>query len=249
MCESGAGINQSPNGRRTEEPRLHPADAARTDLPALLSSVANGDQSAFSVIHERLAAPLYRVARRILRSHECAQEIVCDVFVHLWQNASTYDLTKGTVHAWLASMTRNRAIDRLRSYRRHRLVNERLTFLGFWTDTAHPDDMLTQFENITSLRKALTSLSSLRQQMLALAYFEGLSHEEISSRVALPLGTVKSHLRRALHALHAKLERGRREDGDQPRLRRRRKSGDGRSVSPAGRLTQATPLGSSPGVS
>ena len=220
MGDQRSGIVTAETGRRGKnlQPRALDVEVIHLpaiDLPAMLRSVANGDQRALSALQKRLSEPLHQIARRIVGSHECAQEIVCDVFVYLWKNAKTYDVTKGTVNAWLTSVTRNRAIDRLRSSRRHRLLherllNERFSLLVSLADFARPDDVLTQFENASSLHRAMRSLSSLRQHLLTLSFFEDLSHEEISSRIDLPLGTVKSHLRRALHVLHSKLERDRR---------------------------------------
>jgi RNA polymerase sigma-70 factor (ECF subfamily) len=213
MSVQGSGFVTAEDDRGAGSVRFRSIDADSVDLAATLISVAQGDDRALSVLQKHLSEPLHRVARRIVRSHECAQEIVCDVFVYVWKNAKTYDVTKGTVTAWLTRVTRNRAIDRLRSSRRHRLVNERLSLAAAAIDFEPPDDVLTHFQNALSLHQAIRSLSSLRQHLLTLSFFDDLSHEEISSRIDLPLGTVKSHLRRALQVLHSKLERDRRSEG------------------------------------
>jgi len=159
---------------------------------------------ALALLHAALAPRLYGVARRVLRSHECAQEIVCDVFVHVWQRSADYDASRGTVIGWLCTAVRNRAIDRLRSYSR------RIPLAPFderqESETAEPPHAaLVQFQEGVSVHAAMSILSPLRQQLLVLAFFDELTHEQIADRVALPLGTVKSHLRRALRSMRGSL--------------------------------------------
>jgi RNA polymerase sigma-70 factor (ECF subfamily) len=168
------------------------------DSRDIVERISGGDESALSDLYQRFAVPVHQVARRILRSHECAQEIVCDVFVHAWQNATHYDPTRGSVRAWLIIATRHRAIDRLRSYRRYRVCSEQWAGGRPWTEPLHPDEILAQYQEGTSVHSALAAQTPLRRHLLAMAFFEDLTHEEISQEIGLPLGTVKSHLRRAL---------------------------------------------------
>jgi RNA polymerase sigma-70 factor (ECF subfamily) len=174
------------------------------DLELLIARISAGDLLALSLLHAALASRLYGVARRVLRSHECAQEIVCDVFVHVWQRSADYDASRGTVIGWLSTAARNRAIDRLRSHRRRIPL---ATFgMSQESETAEPAyAALVQFQEGVSVHAALSILSPLRQQLLVLAFFDGLTHEQIADRVALPLGTVKSHLRRALRSMRGAL--------------------------------------------
>ncbi len=174
------------------------------DLELLIARISAGDLLALSLLQGALAGRLYGVARRVLRSHECAQEIVCDVFVHVWKRSADYDASRGTVIGWLCTAARNRAIDRLRSHRRH--IALAAFDVSQESETAEPPHAaLIQFQEGISIHAALSILSPLRQQLLMLAFFDELTHEQIADRVALPLGTVKSHLRRALRSMRGSL--------------------------------------------
>jgi RNA polymerase sigma factor (sigma-70 family) len=144
----------------------------------------------------------------MLRCKEDAEEVVCDVYTCAWQRAKTYDSSRGTVMAWLAVMTRNRAVDRVRQRRDSlSLDDERHEALAasLAGQTLGPEEVLTQFQSGSAVHRALRSLSAQRRYLLGLAFFRGLSHQEIADTTRLPLGTVKSHLRRALAALQGEL--------------------------------------------
>jgi len=169
-----------------------------SELHSLVTHIADGEEWALSALYVRVADSLQRVARRIVGSRECAEEIVADVFIFVWQSALAFDPSRGTVRAWLHVATRHRAIDRRRSHRRHTLLNE------CYRDELAGD--VPPFQDVTSVHLALSSLSPLRRQLLSMAFFDGLTHEEIARHCGLPLGTVKSHLRRALSAMRHFLE-------------------------------------------
>ena len=192
-----------------------PADAAHSGGPTnalaagrleqLLQAVAAGDQSALSRIYALTVAQVIAIARCTLRSKEDAEEVACDVYKQVWERAAAYDAARGSVMAWLAIMTRNRAIDRFRQRRNTiSLDDERYgTLAESLTGTAAgPEQLLSLFEEGTAVHRALESLSSQRRRLLGLAFFQGLTHEEIAAMVGMPLGTVKSHLRRALAIMH-----------------------------------------------
>ena len=185
--------------------------AAGTDahrLEAVLRSMARGNQAALSQLYEQTVAQVHAIAMRLLRCKEDAEEVVCDVYAHVWQNARSYDSQRGTVMAWLAVMTRNRAVDRLRQRRdalsldddRHGALAASLA-----GEALGPEQVLAQFQSGSAVHTALRSLSAERRHLLGLAFFQGLSHQEIADATRIPLGTVKSHLRRALAALQGEL--------------------------------------------
>src|ERR1700722_5583505 len=104
-------------GRGANAGRARTAGPARLELPRLEDSVramALGDQAALSRVYEQTVGQVFAIASRVLRCREDAEEVVCDVYTHAWQRAGTYDSGRGTVMAWLAVMTKNRAVDRLR---------------------------------------------------------------------------------------------------------------------------------------
>jgi len=183
--------------------------AHRTDsgLERLVSAMAAGDATALSCIYEQTVAQIFGIARCMLRSKEDAEEIVCDVYTHAWQTAGNYDPARGSVMAWLGIMTRNRAVDRLRQRRKHATVSDAAQHPEDWpADPAtSPEDILARFQTGSAVHRALESLPPERRRLIALAFFEGLSHQEIADSTGIPLGTVKSHVRRALCVLQTVL--------------------------------------------
>jgi RNA polymerase sigma-70 factor (ECF subfamily) len=181
-------------------------------LVSLVTAMAAGDSSALSSIYEQTVPQIFAIARSMLRSKEDAEEIVCDVYTHAWTTAKNYDPCRGSVMAWLAVMARNRSVDRLRQRRAVvSLDDEDNAHLAdkLVSATAGPDDILASFQSGSAVHAALASLSPLRRRLLGLAFFQDLSHQEIAAAEDIPLGTVKSHVRRALAALQTALERDR----------------------------------------
>jgi RNA polymerase sigma factor (sigma-70 family) len=170
--------------------------------------MARGEQAAFSTLYKQTVAQVFAIARSMLRNQEDAEEIVCDVYTFAWQRAHAYDFTRGSVMAWLSVMTRNRAVDRLRQRRvTISLDDERQDELSksLVSETLGPDQILAQFQSGSAVHRALSVLSEQRRRLIGLAFFQGLTHEEIALVVGMPLGTVKSHVRRALAVLQGEL--------------------------------------------
>ena len=175
-------------------------------LEPLVAAMAAGDQAALSSIYRQTAGHLFAIAGAMLRSREDAEEVVCDAYIDAWQHAHTFDASRGSVIAWLAVIARNRAVDRLRQRRPVlSLDDERNDGLveSVMSEAPGPEQVLAQSQSDSAVRRALKSLSPQRRRLLGLAFFHGLSHQEIADVVGLPLGTVKSHVRRALAALRA----------------------------------------------
>jgi RNA polymerase sigma-70 factor (ECF subfamily) len=182
--------------------------AAVPALEDLVRAMARGDRTALSRVYQQTVAQVFAISRGMLRCKEDAEEVVCDVYTHAWQRANTYDCERGTVMAWLAVMARTRALDRLRQRRvalsldddRH--ANVAASLVG---ESLSPEQLLAQFQSGSAVHLALRALSPERRYLLGLAFFQGLSHREIADATRIPLGTVKSHLRRALAALQCEL--------------------------------------------
>jgi RNA polymerase sigma-70 factor (ECF subfamily) len=184
-------------------------DAGRHRLRDLVKAMAEGDEDALSNVYELTVARVYGTARAILRSKEDAEEVVCDVFAYAWQHASAYDHTRGSVPAWLAIIAKSRAIDRARQQRGdHVSLDEtrHQTLAGSLIDEGVDlESMLYQMQAGCALHVALQSLTPRRRQLIDLAFFQGLSHQELADTIGMRLGTVKSHLRRALATLQDRL--------------------------------------------
>ena len=135
-----------------------------------------------------------------------AEEVVCDAYVQAWRTAAHFDPGRGSVLAWLLMMCRSRALDLLRQ-RRSRAAAEASASRFVEEDTeSAPEELLRQAQACAAIHQALGTLSPLRRQLVALAFFRGLSHQEIARAVSLPIGTVKSHLRRSLQGMRAVLK-------------------------------------------
>lgn len=201
-------MSSKPHSRDPLPPAAIPARLDAGDLASLVGRIAAGDKAALSMLYESTVAQVLAMARAVLRSKEDAEEIVCDVYVHVWQRAADFDATRGNVMAWLLIMAKNRAIDRIRQRRNTvSLDDEREAGLAstLVSTELRPDEILSQFQSGSAVHRALASLTPLRRKLLGLAFFRGLSHQEIAASLDIPLGTVKSHVRRALTTLHSAL--------------------------------------------
>ena len=183
-------------------------DGGRCRLVDLVQAMAQGDEIALSSVFEQTAAQVYRIARAILDSKEDAEEVVCDVYAYAWQHATAYDHTRGGVAAWLAIIAKSRAIDRRRQQRAHVSLDEtrhQALAGSLIDDRLDPESMLSQSQAGCALHVALQSLTPRRRQLIDLAFFQGLTHQELADTIGMRLGTVKSHLRRALATLQDRL--------------------------------------------
>lgn len=162
--------------------------------------VANGDANALAELYDRHARAIFSLALRIVEDQAEAEDIVQEVFSQAWSQASRYDVARGAVGAWLLTIARSRAIDRVRA-RRSRPesggVDSRM--LGVLADPGAGQDVeLLTAEQIERLRAALARLPLLQRTAIELAYYEGLTQAEIAERLEQPLGTVKTRIRLAL---------------------------------------------------
>lgn len=166
---------------------------------AALARMARGEGEAVAELYDRHARPIYSLALRILGDVTDAEDVVQEVFSQAWRQASRYNASRGAVAAWLLTLARSRAIDRLRAKRARPagLTGERMTDQLVDASPA-VDSMLLSSEQVSRVRAALDELPLLQRAALELAYFEGLTHAEIADRLEQPLGTVKTRIRLAM---------------------------------------------------
>jgi RNA polymerase sigma-70 factor (ECF subfamily) len=163
-------------------------------LAMLISKIAKGCESALKKLYDTTISQVYGLAYRILSNRPDADEVALDVFKQIWNKALDYEPDRGTPSAWVITMTRSRAIDRIRSDAKRRTTNEPL--MGDSLDnTPIPDETTAVREKRELIEKALSELTPKQRQSIELAYFRGLSQSEISKHMNEPLGTVKSWLR------------------------------------------------------
>ena len=183
----------------------HARGADGDDLVALLARIAAQDQPALAAFYDVTAGRVYGLALRIARSEALAEEISGDVYLQVWKNAASYNAERGHPLAWLMVMTRSRALDQLRRVDPAESHAEP-ELLADAVDENDPRNLLAAVQEHGALHAALAALPAVHRQLLALAFFQGLTHSEIAAHTRLPLGTVKTHVRRALQTLRAALE-------------------------------------------
>ena len=175
------------------------------DLRCLLRLQA-GDEQALAELYDRYTPLLFPVARRILRSAADAEDALQDVWLQVWRRSASYDPRRGSVAAWLLTVTRSRALDRYRSLSSRRNAESKVN-PDDSAPPANPSATVASAQVGERVRAALSTLEPRQRQVLEIAYFEGLSQSEIAERLSAPLGTVKSWTRQGLTQLRALLPR------------------------------------------
>lgn len=176
---------------------------------ALLSNIVKGDQQAFSQLYDHSSALLYTLAFRILGTREEAEVLLQDVYLEIWRKVARYDIGRGTPIAWLITLTRSRAIDRLRARSAHERTTVASPDASASSHVADPGP--SPFETPAdqewrmAVGTAITSLPPAQLQAIELAYYEGLSHPEIAARLNQPLGTVKARIKLGMSKLRETL--------------------------------------------
>jgi RNA polymerase sigma-70 factor (ECF subfamily) len=184
----------------------HPATSlSELDDQALIAAISARDGNALATLYERYAGVLYRTALRMLKSPELAEEVVQEVFWRVWRRSASFEQARGRVAQWLFGIGHNLCIDELRRIRaRPAQVHEDddHTFLQQMADerTDVPASVWAA-ERRRMIAEALGQLPQAQRQAIELAYFSGLSHQEIASRLDRPLGTIKTRVRLGLHKL------------------------------------------------
>ena len=188
-------------------PRACRSDPADERLTAWMLAIADHDEQALGALYDTTLPRVYGLVRRIVRRPALADEVVEDTYFQLWRLAPRFDPERGSALGWLLGMARSRAIDALRREARH--IGDSLDDEA---TAAIADDRLPAAEVLldaardqAQLHQALMQLNPQPRQLVALAFLKGLSHEEIASQTTLPLGTVKSQIRRALLTLRGLL--------------------------------------------
>jgi RNA polymerase sigma-70 factor, ECF subfamily len=171
-----------------------------SDDERLLNAVASGDREALGLLYDRHAPRMLALATRLLGSPREAEDLVHDVFLEAWHRARQYDASRGSVRAWLILRTRSRALDALRAAKRAPRVE--LEAAGpRASESIDPGDA----HDGRRLHGLLEDLPKDQHAVVQLAYFGGYSFSEIAERLAIPVGTVKSRMSRAIEALRGKL--------------------------------------------
>ena len=194
--------------RRTAmDTRIDPARVATNagaELVTLLEAIAAGDRTALSALYDRTSAKLYGICLRLLGSEPEAEDALQETYVTVWRNAARFDPGKAGAITWLAVVARNKAIDRLR---RRTLPSEAIDAAAEIADDGPTAfDLVQQGQDSARLAGCLDELEEKPRAMIRAAFLDGASYPELAEREGVPLGTMKSWIRRALLRLRGCLE-------------------------------------------
>ena len=188
---------------------LSPKNSSTVDR-MLLARVATGDQEAFERLYEQTSSLLYTLVLRIVGTPGDAADLLQEVYLEAWRKASNYDAARGTPTAWLVTLARSRAIDWVRA-----LAARGKDVTSSLDDTPASDlvardigalDIRAANERQALVRTSLKALPPVQRQVIELAFYEGLTHAEISERLNVPLGTIKTRIRLAMEKLRDGLQ-------------------------------------------
>jgi RNA polymerase sigma-70 factor (ECF subfamily) len=174
-------------------------------LAGLLDAVARGDREAFSALYRRTSAKLYGICLRLVGSEAEAQDVLQDVYVTVWRKADRYEAAKASAITWLAVLARNQSIDRLR---RRTIAGDDLEAAADIADEGPSAfELVGEAQDADRLNRCLEQLEERARAMIRAAFLDGATYRELAEREGVPLGTMKSWIRRGLLRLRGCLER------------------------------------------
>ena len=181
-------------------------DANRSLIVAALARVPAGDRAALQTVYRLTSAKLFGVCLRILGERSEAEDVLQEVYVTVWRKAADFDANRASPMTWLIAIARNRAIDRLRATKQSRRM-EPIDAADDVADSAAPADRaLENRQENAKLHGCLDGLATHERAALRGAYFDGNTYEDLAARMSVPLGTMKSWIRRAMIKLKSCLE-------------------------------------------
>jgi RNA polymerase sigma-70 factor, ECF subfamily len=181
----------------------HPQQNIPADEPEIIARLRAKDQAALDLLYTRYSGLVYSLALRIVRQPADAEDVVIECFWQVWQQAADYNDERGQLRAWIVTITRSRALDRLRTMRRN--PSEELEEFNQPSAGDNPEEETWQNEQSSIVRQALVSLPADQRQALELAYYHGLSQSEVAGKLGEPLGTIKTRMRLGMMKLRDQL--------------------------------------------
>jgi RNA polymerase sigma-70 factor, ECF subfamily len=175
-------------------------DSQRQQAVEMIERIAGGDEAALAAFYQRFASLLYGIAFKIMKDEKDAEDVLQEGFVYIWRKAAAYNPQMLSPFSWAVLVVRNKAIDRIRSRQRAARIVERAT--AEFSNCAEADERSADepvfSEQRAFVRTAMTQIPDEQRQAIELAFFSGLTHEEIATRLATPLGTIKARIRRGM---------------------------------------------------
>lgn len=184
------------------------ADLARERLRSAMARLADGDSGALEEIYQATRLKLFGICLRILGDQKEAEDALQDVYINLWQKADRYDPERASPISWLATFARNRAIDRLRTGKVRGGAVPVEEALPLPDDTPLADQIMIDAERASRIHGCLEKLDENVRNAIRSAFFDGFTYAELADKADVPLGTMKSWIRRGMQRLKACLEQG-----------------------------------------
>jgi len=181
-------------------------DANRSLITTALGRIPGGDRAALQTVYRLTSAKLFGICLRILGEHGEAEDVLQEVYVTVWRKAADFDARRASPMTWLIAIARNRSIDRLRASRTSRNMEAIDVAADVADTTPRADSALENVQDHAKLHGCLDALASHERAALRGAFFDGSTYEDLATRMRVPLGTMKSWIRRAMFKLKACLE-------------------------------------------
>lgn len=165
----------------------------------LIKRIKNRDEQALELFYDKYNKLIFSLVLSIVKRREEAEDVLQELFTKIWEKAHTYNENQGSVYSWVVTMSRNKAIDRIRSRRykseQKESTNSESPYEDFEADVQNPLEQTILNERAGYVKEALNSIPKEQRQVIMVAYFQGMTQSEISVELDLPLGTVKSRMR------------------------------------------------------
>lgn len=180
-----------------------------TDEQALLLQIGQGNRIAFRQLYHQTSPQLFAIALRLMKKQDMAEEVLQEVFLTLWHVSDQYNTERGSVRTWLSTITRNRCIDRIRRQPAEQvlLLNEETMIPDIASDHDDPLAHAMQADHQALLSLCMQGLDDQQRQCVSLAFFDGMTHQQVANHLTVPLGSAKTWIRRGLDFLKKCMER------------------------------------------
>lgn len=197
-------VSNTPGDPPPGHPPIDPSPSGR-GLDGLLALVANRDRDAFAALYDMMSPRVLGLVTRLLRDPAQSEEVTQEVFLEIWQQAGTFETTRGSAVSWMLTIAHRRAVDRVRASQASRDRDERVGL----RDLAVPFDQVAETVEVRieheRVKRAMARLTELQREAVILAYYGGYTHPEMAQMLRIPLGTVKTRLRDGMIRLRDEL--------------------------------------------
>lgn len=183
-----------------------PASTDATMLAGLISGVAIGDRQAYRRLYDATSPKLFAIALRMLREEGRAEDVLQDSFVNVWNSAASYNPSLSAPMTWMVTIVRNRALDYIRRVDPRTVELDDDLSAVLESDQPSPADLAASGQDAVALQRCLKRLDASQRQVIAFAYFQGLTHSELATTLGIPIGTVKTWIRRGLEKMRRCLD-------------------------------------------